>query len=612
MEEKSFKINFVGNTYPAHYIKTENWADIVIHKLMEKNCLFGLDTETCAKPGFEKYSVAALSPLTGRIRLLQIFDNEESYLFDFNHIKNIDLIFGDFLTSKRFIAHNAIFDLGFLIDLGFKNINMGCTLLAARLLMHEKYHNDMGLSASLKALVKIIYKEDILKELQDSSWGNEELTFEQIEYAAIDPICVSKIGEKIAVALQKKGLTKIYSLYKKVQHPVCEMERNGINFDIEAHKALMGKWRENLFKSRKKVLEYTGLKEITGYKLASWLDTVLTPEQKEIWPKTSKGGKLSTAKDTWEEYGHFEVTKPIQEFSKAETLLSTFGSKLVNYISPATGKLHPRYAIAGARTGRMSCNNPNIQNQPNFPEFRNLYRATPGYVFIRNDYSQIEVRVAAEITGDENMKSIYRNGQDIYRITAASVLGKEPSEVTKEERQQQKAVILGRLFGLGAKTFVHYAKVNYGVTVDEATAQAFIEGFKRSYPTFTQWQYIQGKDGERTLKAKTVFGKLRALNPKTFYGEALNTPVQGTAAEIILCSLCNFYDIEEYREDSSLARLILCVHDENVVEAREDVAQKVQKDLIDCMVNAYREVFPYGIVNNLVDSKIGKTWGECK
>lgn len=605
MEQKEFSVRFLDKVYQAHYIKTPEWTAYALDKLMSKDILFGLDTETCAKKGCEHYPDPGLSPILGEIRLLQIFDGSDSYLFDWRYLS--PELFRLFLESKRFIAHNAIFDLAFLKAKDIHNINIGCTFIASKLIMHEKYPTDIGLSASLSGIVQMIFKEDVLKVLQDSEWGAEDLTFEQIEYAALDPICVLKVADKISPTLVKKNLTKVYSLYKDAQHPLADMQINGLNFDIDLHKALIEKWRGLLLESRSTALKETGLKEITPMKLSAWLAANLPQELINVWPKTP-GGALSTDKNAFKEFAHIKVLTPLLEFSKYETLLSTFGQKLGKFVNPLTKRIHPKYNIAGARTGRLSSNNPNLQNQPSDrteADFRKIYIARPGHVMMAADFNQIEVRVAAEVSQDKAMLAVYRNGQDIYKVTAQKVLGK--TEITPLERQQMKAVVLGRLFGLGAGKFGNYAKVNYGLDVTEDEAYEFIQGFKDTFPEFTAWQYEQSSRCEKSLKAQTIFGKVSALTPTNYYGTGLNVPVQGSASEINLCSLNRVF-----KRKRKEFLLLMTTHDEIVGEVPSAYAEECSSLLNDCMVKGYLDVFPQGVTNGLVKIKIGNNLAECK
>jgi len=603
VDAKEFKVRFLDKSYEVQHIKEVFGALFALVELNNDDGLIGLDTETCAKAGYEDYESPGLSPIVGTIRLLQIFSGGVVYLFDMRHLPFN--IFKKFLETKRFIAHNALFDLGFLKAQGIEHCNLSCTFIAARLLMHAKYHSDT-IPLGLAALTKMLFKEDILKVLQNSDWGKEDLTFEQLEYAALDPICVVKIAEKLGPEIAKRKLNKVFDLYKASIQPISEMELNGIKLDVEKHKLLINEWRKEMLIARQRVLDYTKLPTITGPKISAWLTANLPTSIKAVWTKTPSG-KLATDADTFLEFSDLELVEPFIRYQKYEKLLSTYGTKLLTILLEPTGRLHPHYNIAGARTGRLSCSNPNIQNQPREKEFRELYIPESGYKYVCADFSQIEVRVAAEVSKDPGMLRVYENGQDIYLITAALILGKPVDSITKTERQYAKAILLGSQFGLGAKKFSKYAKTNYGLSdITEDRARELIEGYRQAYPVFREWQIRQTSNCEVSLKASTYMGKTRALDPNNYYGMALNHPIQGTAAEIILQAIVNFKKCK-----SPDWRLIACVHDEILTEVPENQVEIATICLETAMIEAYKTVMNSNRVNKLVSIKTGFNWGEA-
>jgi len=599
-----FAIPYKGKFYKTYYITQYHQAVKQIHKLDNCTKILGLDIETKAKQEFKTNRSAPLSPRLGDIRLIQIFseETEEIYVFDMDYIP-LNLL-EPLLTSKKFIAHNAKFEISWFKIKGIE-IDCGCTLIAAKLILQATKAFEMETSLSLESLVTKVLKLEINKKLGASDWSINPLTFEQVEYSAYDALYALKLAHVLLADIYKKNMIQVYKLYKEVQLPLVEMELSGLLFDEEAHKNLIESWRTDFLKAREELLKVTGLKEITPNKVSDWLKNNLSEDDLNTWPKTATG-KLSTASDTFDEYEHLPIVAPFLAFQKKEKLLSTYGTKLREHISSVDKRIHPTYHIAGARTGRLSCSNPNIQNQPRGKEVRSLYIAPPGRKLIFADFSQIEVRVAAEISQDEAMLNVFRNGQDIYKELASRLMGK--NEVLKHERQYAKAILLGSLFGLGAAKFSFYAKSTFGIEdLDEDKAREYIEIFRKTYPDFRKWQIDQANECEESLEASTILGKKRKLDKDSYYGMSLNVPVQGTAAEIIFCSLIRYYKI---KEKSSL--LIACVHDEIGVEVNEECADKELKKLEKCMIAGYLEIFPDGVIRGLVEGKVGNNWGECK
>lgn len=607
MKEKSFNVTFLGKTYPAHYVKTNESAAYVINKLLEKDVLFAIDTETKPKKGYGHMKEAGLSPHLGEIRLIQVFDGTNIIIFDMVSIDSE--MFLDFLESKRFIAHNALFDLQFFKALGVRTMNIGCTLICSRLLFHAIYPTDMGLSGSLSNMVKTLLGVDLKKAMQASDWSDPELTFEQVEYAALDPLAVTLIAEKLAGGIQKYKLGRIYTIMKEAQHPIAAMQMNGIGFDAEAHVKVIPTWVDKLVKAKKEVMKLTGLTKLTATTLGVWLEENLPEDVLNIWPRTDKG-RLSTDAHTLSDFAWLDIVKPFSEYQKQEKLTSTYGSNLLHRVNPATKRLHASYNLCGARTGRLSSSHPNLQNIPaRDKEFKKRFIPRDGYIFICADYNQIELRVAAELSKDEMMLKAYREGIDLHRLTASKVSGKPLADVTDEERQMAKAVNFGLLFGLGVKKFAHYANKSYGVTVSDAEAERAVNTFRETYPQYREWQLAQANNAAVTFKTVTPCGKLRRLPEDNTFGNSMNHPVQGGAAEVMLVALTKLH--KELPDDTYLVN---CVHDEILVEVPDDKHSLVYAAVLvqSCMTTAFLDIFPNGVTKGIVKLGKGHSWAEAK
>lgn len=613
MQAHKDTINFCGKNIPWEYVKDGVRAYEIIFPMLSKDCLLSIDTETAPLPSYIDHPKAGLSPHLSRIRLIQLYDGEKSYVFDMDHI--IPDIFIPLLELRRFIAHNAIFDLKFFMRMGVKQMNIACTRILYKLISHAVYPSDSGLSASLDGLSNAVLKTPISKKVQVSNWNDPDLTFEQIEYAALDPVACYMIAEKIGKGLGKFGLEEVYKLTKEAQYPLAEMQLNGLCLDIEKHQAMVHVWRDELYSAKKELMEFLGTSEIKDSIIRVWLDNNLDEHTWFIWPRTeggdnNKSEQLSVSAHTFVEFSYLPIVAPLARYKKLEKLSSTYGDTLLNLINPATGKLHADYNLCGARTGRLSSSRPNLQQYPNDKGLRSHFIPSPGNVFVCADYSQIEVRVAAEISGDEEMLSIYRQGLDIYSATAAHLTGRSIHEIKKDsvERKVAKALVLGLLFGLGAEKFSHYAKKGYGIDISYSDALANIKKFREVYPGLRAWQLEQSKTCGIELKAVTVGGKVRKLASDNYYGPGLNMPIQGTAAEIVLRSLNNIYC---YTRETPV-KLVNCVHDENLLECPPEIADDTVNLVEWCMVDAFQQSFPNGITNKLVNIWVGENWGAGK
>lgn len=612
MEEKVFNIEFIGKTYPSFYIKSKENALIALERYMQKDCLFGIDVETASLPEYKNYPKAPLNPHLSEIRLLQVSDGNSILVFDIKTIEDKS-IFYPFLSTKKFVAHNALFEIKNFRQFGVPRMNIGCTFLIAKFLFHANYPTEEGLSASLGELVDKILDTHILKKQGASDWSTPDLTFEQVEYAAIDAIATLKLAEKLSVGIDKFKLHKIYGLYKEAQHAIASLELNGMGFNKEYHRENIVAWRDSLVKAKDKLRKLTGLEDITGDKMNKYLLTKLSKEDISKWKKTATG-RLQTSKDALAEFAHLDFVKPFLEFQKRMKLCSSFGENIISYLNPETGRIHSQFNLSGARTGRLSSSNPNSQQYPRTSEdekhldIRRAFVAREGYELICADYSQIELRVAAEISKDPKMLEAYRNGIDLHALTASQIAGKPLSRVTKKERQLAKAINFGLLFGLGPTKFCSYAANSYSVEVSQDEALHAIEAFRELYAVFRQWQLDHTKICEHTLRVKTPLGKVRKLDPDNYYGASLNTPIQGGAAEIMLKALVY---LNEAFQDTDVY-LVNCVHDEVVLEVPIEKVEEVKNIVRDVMIRAYLDVFPKGITRDLVGISSGKTWADAK
>lgn len=609
MKEHNFTVDFLGKTIPCFYIKTTENAERAIARLMEYDCLMGLDTETAALPEFKEYSQAALSPHLSQVRLLQIYNGKSSIVFDMLHLS--PSIFKEFLQTKRFIGHNSLFDTQFLIkQFGVKCLNIGCTYVLWKCIVHATRPTDAGINSGLNDLCDKLLGFPILKVLQVSDWSIPDLTFEQLQYAALDAIAVWHLAEKLAPSLEKLGLTKYYKLCKAAQWPVAFLQLNGIKLDEKAHRTLIDKWRYELYASKKELIAITGLEKITGFTIATYLETHLNKDILALWPRTEEN-KLQTDAWTLAEFGSDNpIVKPFAIFQKKETLCSTFGSKLISRINPSTGRLCGQYKLVGCRTGRLSSNQPNLQNLPRDKDVRKDFIASQAMSFVVSDFSQIELRVAAELSRDTEMLKAFRSGIDIHVATAAKISGKSVKAVTTEERQHSKSLGFGLLFGLGAQKYARYAKHNYGVELTDTQAKESVKAWRDIYAGYRAWQLEQIESSQRTLYATTVTGKLRCLDPDYTYGTSTNQPIQGAASEVLLSALIHAQKFIETKLPSS--KLVLTVHDEIVLEVKDEDVITAKAGLVSCMTQGYLDIFPNGISKNICSIGSGKNWGDAK
>jgi DNA polymerase I-like protein with 3'-5' exonuclease and polymerase domains len=608
MEQKEFKTKFLDEEIQCYYIKDAAQAADALAIMMEQDGIFGIDTETEALPQWHSNPDAPLSPHLAKIRLLQTYNNRAACVFDLKYIPF--KLFIPFLEKKRFVAHNAMFDLSFFIHEGCKEVDIGCTYQLTKLMFHASKPDDAGLKASLEAVVAGVFGEEILKKMQTSDWSIPELTFEQIEYAAMDAISVYKLADKLASVITGFKMERYYGLIRAAQLPLVKMQLEGITLNVEGHRHLVEDWLYDLNKARKDVVAVLGSESVTPTTIADYLSTHLEKDTLALWPRT-EAGKLQTDVHAFADFaGISPIIAPFAKFQKIKTLTQDFGHKLLNLVNPVTGRLHASYKLSGARTGRLSCSGPNLQQLPRDKDVRSNFISRDNYCFVVADYSQIELRVAAELSQDPAMLNAYRTGVDLHTLTASKVSGKALNEVTKTDRQMAKAVNFGFLFGLGAKKFSHYAKKSYGAEVSEEEASDAIKTFRETYAGYHAWQKRQAEEASVSLKVRTPCGKLRSLDPENTYGTAMNTPVQGGAAECMLYSLIM---LDTYATDIGF-KVINVVHDEVICEVVNDEFKITQtKAAIEQSMHwGFKKVFPKGISRGLCEVGFGSNWAEAK
>ena len=613
MKPGLYTVTFLGKELPFYYITDKTEALTFISRLLaQTDSLWGLDTETYALEEYKKLDQAALSPHLAKVRLIQIYTGKTGIIFDCLKIGD-DRIFKELLERGHFVLHNAVFDLGFFYKwFGISKINAGCTYLLAKLIIHATTPNDKGMAASLRNLVNIVFKEEILKEMQQSNWGETELTYEQISYSCLDAISTYYLAEALAPKLQKLGLERIYTLYKEAQHPIVKMQLNGLKLDVDRHRDMIVTWRADLYKARKELTALTGLSEITAASVGDWLTRSLPPEVLEVWPRTETG-RMSTDANTFADFDFVSIVKPFTEFQKREKLCTSFGNSLIEQVNPATHRLHASYRLAGARTGRLSCSEPNLHQLPRDASVRANFIPEPGRVFVCADYSQIEIRVGAELSRDNRMLTAYRNGEDLHVVTAELISKRPLSEMSKEERksarQKAKAFNFGLMFGLGAKKFSHYAKKSYGADVSPKEAQEGVDAFRETYSGYREWQLRQAEIGASQGFVCTPCGKRRCLERDNSYGPSMNTPIQGGACECMLYALIKLNDTLP-----SNIGIVNCVHDEVLLECPDTplAIHNASVCLESAMKQGFLAVFPNGITNKITEAHSGKNWNEAK
>ena len=330
-----------------------------------------------------------------------------------------------------------------------------------------------------------------------------------------------------------------------------------------------------------------------------------------ILGKTPKG-QPSTAEDVLQELGEsYDLPRLILEYRALAKLKSTYTDKLPLEIEPRTGRIHTSYHQAVAATGRLSSSDPNLQNIPiRTPEGRRIrqaFIAPPGHVLLAADYSQIELRIMAHLSGDEGLLAAFASDLDIHRATAGEVFDTPVAEVSADQRRSAKAINFGLIYGMSAFGLARQLGIERG------QAQAYVDLYFERYPGVKRYMDETRASARRSGYVSTVFGRrlyLPEINARNQqrrqYAErsAINAPMQGTAADIIKRAMIG---VAAWLETARCeARLIMQVHDELVIEVREEHAAEVRAAVTKIMESAAALAVPLR-----VDSGIGANWDEA-
>lgn len=590
------------------------------------------------------------------VRLIQLcstddtIDDRNVYVFDLFNLKQYKELNNLIETREMLVAHNMNFDFQFLLKIGidFKG-KIFDTYIAERCLRagfkekrispqaQKPYFADI--SCSLKAVAQRRLEIEISKEQQVSDWSKEKLDLNQIEYAAKDVELLPKIAALQLKELAEESLLDIYSLESQCIRPVASMCHRGFNVDI---KKLIELKKDISNELNQKTLEFCTALDAAlpeEFKLPKNLDGQIAigkKQKKEFNPGSGvqcvKLFKIlnvelpvdqNTGKPTLSQIALSEfdsenlILNMYRKRVKIETKLEHI-EKLINNINPISNKIHSGYNQYGANSGRFTSSGVrkqtakkaktefaiNAQQIPRNSEFRGCFRASEGYKLIICDFSQIELRLGAELINIPQMIEAFKNKQDLHTVTASLIYKVPIDEVTKQQRQEGKTLNFALLYGMGYRKYKTYAAQS-GKIISLSDAKIAHAGFHAAYPRLRAWHRERAamvEDG--WCYVRTPLGRRRLLS----YDDATmtacaNTLIQGAGADILKLSLAK---INEYLNQDAF--LVACVHDEIVLEVIETKADAYKDILEKCMREAAETILK--IVPSKADASIADTWAE--
>ena len=543
-------------------------------------------------------TAADLGPGRSEGPALELFNGGEAvYSFD---LTRLDVGLLRPLLDRPLVGHDAIPLIKLLLRSGLTGGKIGSTTL-----QHQ------ALTGRLVSLVQTA--EELLGWSPTAGTGRPSagLFDDQAPAGAPRTAAVFQLDRLLRPRLMERSLGRCYQLMRDAQTATARMELNGVYFDLAAHARLVDRWQGELARAEEELHKTIGpeVNPASGAQLSAWLERNLGRAQLAAWPRSRKSGLLRTNAWVLALFQNIPLVEPLLEYRRLSRLVAAQGQALADQVDPVDQRIHSHFFLGAAPTGRMASADPNMQSIPRSAEVRRLFAAPPGTKLIVADYSQIELRVAAMVSGDRVMDQVYRAGEDLHRSTAAALLGVGFKEVTPEQRQLAKAANFGLLYGQGAKGLARYAESTYGVPMTEAEAEGHRQAFFNTYRDLARWQRRTVGQARKQGRLATPGGRVfdlsrRRLSPP----EALNFPIQGGAAEAIMAALT--------RLDAALAdcgaKLVNVVHDEVVVEAAEEAVDQTREAVVRAMIQGVQDIFPKAPLTNLVEADVGPDWAAAK
>ena len=471
------------------------------------------------------------------------------------------------------IGQNIKYDLAVLYQYGMSVKGpLWDTMLAHYLLEPDQRHN-----LDVLAETYLRYQPQPISELIGKK-GKKQLNMRQVsperivEYAGED----ADITYKLKLVLDEKLSGKLREVFETIEMPLvpvlAEMESEGINLDVEALRKLSKTLAEDIQNLDQEIHQRAGVGDFNIASPRQLGEVLFDKLQLKKKPKKTKSGQYATSEDVMLELAaEHDIAQKVLDYRQLQKLKNTYVDALPDLINPRTGRVHTSFNQAVAATGRLSSQNPNLQNIPiRTPEGRRIRRAfvpTPGYRLMAADYSQVELRIMAHLSGDDGLRRAFAEGLDIHAATAAEVFGGKAAAVSDDQRRAAKAINFGLIYGMSAWGLARQLGIERG------EAQSYVDRYFERYPGVRAFMDETRARAHEQGYVETVYGRRLYLpeinsrnNQRRQYAErtAINAPMQGTAADIIKRAMIVVDDwITGEQPD---ATLVMQVHDELVLE----------------------------------------------
>ena len=606
-EESASGYKTINNTNHFYqHIDTPLSRKLLLKKLMQQTSVC-FDTETTGLKALEVELIGiAFSWEVGKGHYVSFPENQVE-------TKAILEEFKPFFENKNIekIGHNLKYDIKVL-----SNYNISVkgklfdTMIAHYLINPDMRHGMDVLSETYLNYQPVSITELIGKKGKNQLSMRDVAIDKQSEYAVEDADITLQLKEHFTKELESGNVT---TLFNNIETPLVSvlaaMEIEGINLDVDFLKSLSVDLTSDIERLEKSIYEQAG----EEFNIASpkQLGIVLFENMKLVdKPKKTKTGQYKTSEDILSSLTkEHQIIRDIQEYRQYKKLQSTYVDALPNEINPKTGRVHTVYAQAVAATGRLSSNNPNLQNIPirtkRGQEVRKAFiPKDENHVLLAADYSQIELRIIAALSEEETMIKAFQNGEDIHASTAAKVFNVPLEEVTREQRSNAKTVNFGIVYGVSAFGLSNQTDLS------RKEAKALIDTYYETYPKLRSYMANQVDFARDNGYVETVLNRRRYLKDinsrnaivrSAAERNAVNAPIQGSAADIIKLAMINIYN--RFEKENFKSKMLLQVHDELVFDAHKDELEIIKPIIKEEMENAFKMSVPLD-----VEMGIGKNW----
>ncbi len=610
-QEVQKKVDFLTlKTTPHDYKLIDNQEDMIrLCDFFRTNKILSLDTETTSTNAID----AELVGLSFSVKEFEAFyvpipANREEALKIVNIFKPV---YEDPQILK--VGQNLKYDLEVLRNYDVKLAGkMWDTMIAHYLIQPELRHN-MDYMAEIYLNYQTIHIDELIGPKGKNQKSMRSLSPSEVyEYAAEDADVTLRLKNKLEVELKKNNCEQLfYEIEMPLMPVLAEMEMNGVILDTESLKETSHVLTQRMNEMEARIYELAGER----FNIASpkQVGDILFDKLKIVEKaKKTKTGQYVTSEDVLQQLKNkHEIVADILEHRGLKKLLGTYVDALPNLINKRTGHIHTSFNQTITATGRLSSSDPNLQNIPirgeDGKEIRKAFVPEPGCLFFSADYSQIELRVMAHLSEDENMIRVFQEGKDLHAATAANIYKKDISEVSRDERTKSKRANFGIIYGI---TVFGLAE-RLDISRDEA--KRLIDGYFETFPQVHDYMEKSKELAREKGYVTTLFGRRRYLpdinsHNATVRGfaerNAINAPIQGTAADIIKVAMIRIS--QRFKTEGIRSKMILQVHDELNFSVYPEEKDQVERIVIEEMQGAINLKVPL-----IADSGFGDNWLEA-